>query len=76
MKGLQNFTFSLFLDLEVCRLGIFTPSSISCNFVSASLLRFDDGSKSIVAFLSLHFHEENVNVVLFASFYNYVVFGC
>ncbi len=61
------------MDLEVSRLGIFTPSATSCNFVSASLLQFDDGSKSIVAFLSLHFREENVNVVLFASFYNYVV---
>ncbi len=61
------------MDLEVFRLGIFTPSTTSCNFVSASLLRFDDGSKSIVVFLSLHLHEENVNVVLFASFYNYVV---
>jgi hypothetical protein len=61
------------LDLEVSRLKKFTPSATSCNFVSASLLRLDDGSKSIVAFLSLHLHEENVNVVLFASFYNYVV---
>jgi hypothetical protein len=60
------------LDFEVSRLGIFTPFTL--NFVSASLLSFDDGSKSIVAFLSLHLHEKNVNVVLFACFYNYVVF--
>ncbi len=61
------------MDLEVSRLGIFTPFATSCNFVSVSLLWFDDGSKSIIAFLSLHLHEKNVNVVLFVSFYNYVV---
>ncbi len=61
------------MDLEVSRLGIFTLSTISCNFVSASLFWFDDGSKFAVAFLSLHLHEENVNVVLFARFHNYVV---